>query len=109
MPIIFPHELAVYLAEKGMWPAFAPGEQGETEKFWQHLCDRHVDWATDPANLKPCPRPLGVYGDDVQYNKEGDKLAVFGWNDVLQKTFNMHNWPIFVLRAATCRGCGGWG
>lgn len=104
MPIILPHELATYLAGKDEWPAWAHGGQDETVEFWNHLRERGVDWAADPACQSTPPRPIGLYGDDIVYNKAGDKMVVVGWNDVLQKTVNMHNWPIFVLRVAACLG-----
>lgn len=95
MPVVLPHELVPELARKGLLPA------ADVDKFWTHAASTGVDWGREhPATHRH--RPMGLYGDDCQFDENQNALVVVTLNDILSEaTHSMAStWPLFVLRDA---------
>lgn len=100
MPIIFPHEMAVYLQTQDLWPD-SESERQRTEFYWEHFANVDAEWAREQPYGGQSPRPVGLYGDDAVYNVAGDKIHIVTWNDALKDdSSRMHSYTIFCLRQA---------
>ena len=87
------------LAKKGLLPAV------NIREFWEHAEATGVEWGqAHPAVGPKAHRPMGLYGDDAQFNQHQDKLVIVTLSDILSpETHSMATrWPLFVLRDATC-------
>ena len=87
------------LARKGLL-----AQEVDVTRFWQHVSETGVEWGQQhPAMLDKSHRPMGLYGDDAQYDKNQNKLVIFTLNDVLStaKHSMQSAWPLFVLREAS--------
>ena len=75
-------------------------EEVDVPKFW----DEEV-----PRGLLSKHRPLGLYGDDAQFDQNQNKLIIFTINDVLAtaKHSMRATWPLFVLREVSRINCLG--
>ena len=85
MPLVLPHELMIVLQGRGDL------EVCDVEKFWEEKI---------PRGRLTQHRPLGLYGDDAQFDKHQNKLVIFTVSDVLSTaTHSMAaTWPLFVIR-----------
>ena len=75
MLVVFPHELVPELARLGMLP------EVNAQGFWEHAQSTGVEWAV-PAD-GTMRRPMGLYGDDAQYDKNQNKLLIATLNHML--------------------------
>ena len=99
MPVILPHELVPELAKKGMLADV------NIKEFWEHAEATGVEWGqAHPAMGSKAHRPMGLYGDDAQFNQHQDKLVIVTLHDILATSKHSMSsaWPLFVLRDATC-------
>ncbi|CAE7582736.1 unnamed protein product [Symbiodinium sp. CCMP2592] len=94
MPLILPHELMVQLSLKGH---LEQGLEDATKKYWSHMEKTGSD---HPCIHDKMCRPLGLYGDDAQYDRNCNKLIVVTLSDCLatSKHSMAATWPLFVLR-----------
>lgn len=101
VPILYPHELWIYLVTT----ARIVIDMAEVTKYWSHFRGLKVPWAMEhPADSGHIP--IGLYGDDVQYTKTGEKLTGLLIDCPLIRFVNgwLCRFPFFVLRWA--RSCG---
>ena len=84
LPIILPHLTVEYLLQSRKVEVC----QSEIEKYWNHLRDAKVPWALQHPGAFSCA-PLGVYGDEGQISKAGDKVVVVTFNFVLDNRLVM--------------------
>lgn len=101
MPVVLPRELIPELAKKGLLAS------ANIREYWQHAEATQVAWAqAHPAIGRKAHRPLGLYGDDAQFNQHQDKLVIVTLSDVLSTASHSMSsgWPLFVLREAL--SCG---
>ena len=95
VPMLLPHLLVEYLVTQNL--VEVSGEAMRT--YWQHMVDNQVSWAlAHPGKFSHYP--IGIYGDEGQINKAGDKCVVVTLNLLLDSRGDgfLHRFPIFTLR-----------
>ena len=97
-PMILPHLMVEYLINSQKVVI----DDTEIEDYWGHMLWRGVPWAVQhpAAGWKRKPCPLGIYGDEGQINKAGDKVVVCTMNFVLDARHDgsLHRFPMWCLR-----------
>ena len=68
-------------------------------RYWQHMVDQNVCWAVSHPG-KHTHYPLGIYGDEGQICKAGEKCMVITLNFLLDTRGDgfLHRFPIATLR-----------
>ena len=56
--------------------------QCAVDEFWQH-CSEHTSWGAMHVNYGQMP--IGIHGDDGQYNQAGDAITLLTLNFVLAR------------------------
>ena len=56
--------------------------QSAVEEFWQH-CSEHTSWGAMHVNYGQMP--VGIHGDDGQYNNAGDAITLLTLNFLLAR------------------------
>ncbi|CAE7221914.1 unnamed protein product [Symbiodinium sp. CCMP2592] len=96
LPVILPHLTVEYLLHTRKVVVC----QADVEEYWRHLQGAKVQWALDHPGAFSCV-PLGIYGDEGQISKSGDKVMVITFNFVLDNRAGdgvIHRFPIATLR-----------
>ena len=96
LPVILPHLTVEYLLRTRKVVVC----QADVEEYWSHLQGAKVQWALDHPGAFSCA-PLGIYGDEGQISKSGDKVMVITFNFVLDNRAGdgvIHRFPIATLR-----------
>ncbi len=100
-PVILPHELLPWLKRNH---AFPDVDAATLAQYWQHFQDIGMDWATLSEKKEECLHPLFLWGDDVQYNQNFEKLETVCIGHVLDcRKFSMEtSFPLFCIRDDPC-------
>ena len=80
-------------------------DRSEIDRFWQHM-EQYTSWTKHHGACTDRMVPLGLHGDDGQYNSAGDKLIVTTVNFLLEKETQQSfgRYPLVTLREFLCEG-----
>ena len=80
-------------------------DRSEIDRFWQHM-EQYTSWTKHHGACTDRMVPLGLHGDDGQYNSAGDKLIVITVNFLLEKETQQSfgRYPLVTLREFLCEG-----
>ena len=101
IPILLPHLLVEYVVNRNVVQI----STADMKSFWDHMVAHEVPWATDHPG-RHTHYPMGIYGDEGQINKGGDKVVICTANFLLDSRADgfLHRFPIFTLREWCCLG-----
>ena len=95
IPVLLPHLLVEYLVNRNIVEL----SDVAMKRFWDHVVSRKVAWATRHPG-RHTHHPIGIYGDEGQITKAGDKVIICTFNMLLDSRGDgfLHRFPIWTLR-----------
>ena len=97
-PVILPHQLFPWLMRSGAWPKDDDVGPSKLAHYWHHFEGR-ASWKA-PQGLERDLHPIYIWGDDVQFTENHEKLIVVLVGHVLdRRTYSCSScWPLFTIR-----------